>query len=218
MIATFLAMVLSLLGACRNADDPSPTFTPIVTPAAQASSATSTDSRNDAATATPDSAAVESALLAVQAFDSEDLSTIAALNEIVVDDAGVVTALAPHLASSDDETRWAALYVIALLADSDEDVELLALALEDSVTSHRVIAAGSLAGLGYVDALPVLIVGLSDNASLPFDTFGREVKDLALEALTAFTTQAFEDPESWEMWWESVRDRLVWDGAGYVAP
>lgn len=169
-----------------------------------------------AATSTPDPQG-EEALAVVEAFNPEDEDAIFKLNELVYDDRNVVPVLAPLLEHGDPNRRWAALYVIALLSDTDEEIEILMPVLEDENEAFRVIAAGSLSGKGIVMSIPVLIEGLSSEEQLPFSDPPRLAADLAREALEYYSGQTFTDPTEWQNWWTTVRDSIRWNGEHYVA-
>ncbi len=158
----------------------------------------------------------EQAVAAVTRFDPADLeASIERLNQVAFGDPSLVSEVAPFLEDGEAVRRWAAVYVVALLVD-EENARFLRLALQDPDPANRVIAAGSLAGLGVVDALPVLIEGLGSEDFLPYHDPPKAVAALAREALEAHTGQAFATPAEWEAWWEEVQGTIRWDGERYV--
>ncbi len=161
-------------------------------------------------------AAAERAVAAVEAFDPADPSTIVRLNEIYRQGEDVVAALAPLLEHGDRDRRWAAVYLAGLLTDTAAEAETLRGALADPDPVIRIIAAGSLAGLGRVDALRVLVDGLGVDAPLfPHPNANLPASDLALETLTFYTGQEFSDPGAWRAWLSQTLDRLTWNGEAY---
>lgn len=171
-------------------------------------------------TPTVDLAAAEAAREAVEGFDPEEPEAFARLNQIVVEDPDIVPELAPYLEDDDPERRFAALYVAALLADSEAEAELLKPALEDPLPGYRVMAAGSLIGLGAIEAIPVLIDELENDEPLPYDKFNRPIWDLAQEALAAYIgwdEMNLATQEQWQGWWDGYPgENLIWDGEKYV--
>jgi len=158
----------------------------------------------------------EEAVAAVEGFDPARPDSMDRLNQVVARGGDVISVLEPFVAGPDPIRTWAALYVVALLADSESDADVLAPLLLDPDPANRVIAAGSLAGLGRKDALPVLIQGLGAEAALPYTDPPRSAADLAAEALVAYTAESFATPEAWRSWWDGVGERLRWDGERYV--
>jgi hypothetical protein len=161
----------------------------------------------------------EAAVAAVNEFDPGAEEPLARLNEVVRSGGDFVGDLTPTLedTSADPNQRWAALYLVALLTDTEEEIAVLKPMLEDDDEIFRTMAAGSLAGLGVTESLPVLIEGLSSEAELPYSHPPRPLSDYALATLEHYTGESFEDPADWEDWWERVERDITWDGEGYVA-
>ena len=155
---------------------------------------------------------------AVAAFDPGRLGAVGELNRVAGEaGADAVPALAPFIGDPDPNRRFAALYVVARVARSRTDLDVLARALTDPVPAYRVIAAGSLAGKGEVRSLGVLVDALDPGGpTLPYSDPPRPAADLAREALEAYTGQKFPDAAGWKAWWASVKDRIRWDGKRYV--
>lgn len=168
--------------------------------------------------AAPDPMSPQEVVQAVEAFDPSDLDAgLARLNQAALrGEAGSVLAIAPALEAGDPASRWAAVYVAALLAETSEDAAALEVALVDSEPSLRVVAAASLIGLGQKEAIPVLIESLDSRDELPYSDPPEPVSGLARLALEAYTGQSFDDSAGWFIWWESVEDGLTWDGERYV--
>ncbi len=163
-----------------------------------------------------DAAAASEAVAAIQSFDPTKPGSIHRLNAAAVERSGVVSAVGPYLRDSNLDRRFAAIYIVELVAQNNQDARILSTALSDPNLGYRVIAAGSLAGLGDVRSIPVLIEGLASPASLPYDDPPRQLADLAKEALEAYTGKHFPDLLGWRSWWEAVKDRLHWNGTAYV--
>jgi hypothetical protein len=161
----------------------------------------------------------ETAVDAVESFDPAEEDPVARLNEVVLAGGDFVPDLAPVFENEDADpnSRWAALYLIALLTDTDADIAVLTPVLEDEDEIFRVMAAGSLAGLGVTESLPVLIEGLSSDAELPFSEPPRPLSAHARSTLEHYTGESFEDAADWEDWWDEVSSDIRWDGEGYVA-
>jgi hypothetical protein len=159
----------------------------------------------------------ERAVEAVEGFDPGSSVSIDGLNQAVARGGDVIPALEPFLTDPDPARKWAALYVVALLANSDVDADAIVPVLEDPDPANQVIAAGSLCGLGRKAALPALIEGLAADAALPYTDPPRPVSDLAAEALEAYTGETFETQGEWEAWWDEVSAEIRWDGERYVA-
>ncbi|GBD15978.1 hypothetical protein HRbin26_00873 [bacterium HR26] len=168
-------------------------------------------------TATPDAQVVARVRAAVEGFDPIEEATFHELNMLALERADMAATLAPYLEEPDSGRRFAAIYLLALVADTPEEIEALKVALDDPVFSYRVVAAGSLAGLGVVEALPVLVEAVGSDALLPYSEFNEPVDALAREALEAYTGQTFATAEEWRAWWERVKDTVHWDGTRYVA-
>lgn len=159
----------------------------------------------------------EMAVAAVRNFDPADSASLGQLNRVAASRADVVPALAPFLEDDDPIRRWAAVYAVAWLTDSPAEADQLLVALEDGDVANRVIAAGSLSGLGYVESLPVLIEGFGSDELLPYHDPPRQVAELAQEALEAYTGQTFADVADWRGWWDAVKGSIRWDVNRYVA-
>lgn len=154
---------------------------------------------------------------AVESFDPEDVDeSIVRLNDIIAADATELSELAPHLEAEDPDERWAALYVVAFRAETEEDIELLTPVLEDDDARFRVIAAASLFGIGVTDAGLVLIEGLSVDEALPYSHPPRPVSELATEALEYYTGETHDGAAAWQDWWDENGDSLTWDGEMYA--
>jgi hypothetical protein len=230
-LIVMLALMAALAGGCGGGDDGDPTDEPTAAPATSAA----TDAGDAGPTATTEPVATDSgqmaapgpeaeaALAAVEAFDPAELdASIERLNatlfpegELTTDN--VVALLAPLLVDEQPERRWAALYVVALAADSPQEAEALRAMLTDPEPIFRVHAAGSLARLGVVDALPVLIEGLDLEGGMPFSDPPLPVSDHARTTLEYYTGQSFPDAAGWRDWWEQTGEVLTWDGERFVA-
>jgi len=165
------------------------------------------------------SVTAKTAVDAVKSFDPAGEDSIARLNEIASSGGDFVPDLAPLLQDEDADPsqRWAALYLVALLTDSDEEIAVLKPVLEDSDEIFRAMAAGSLAGLGVTDALPVLIESLSSDQDLPFSDPPLPLSAHARLTLEHYTGESFDDAGGWQDWWDEVKGDIRWDGERYVA-
>jgi HEAT repeat protein len=200
--ATFLLVVLAVLAACGGSDSGDD------------------DQLVDAGEPSPlGTVTAETAVDAVESFDPAGEDPVARLDQVILAGGDFVPDLAPILEDEDTEpnSRWAALYVIALLTDTDEEIAVLEPMLEDDDEIFRVMAAGSLAGLGVTESLPVLIEGLSSESELPFSHPPRPLRAYARATLEHYTGESFEDAADWEDWWDEVSSDISWDGEGYVA-
>ncbi|MDZ4825187.1 MAG: HEAT repeat domain-containing protein [Actinomycetota bacterium] len=173
-------------------------------------------SRTDgAATDTEDAPSTLDAASVVRDFDPSEPGAIAALNEVALG-SDAVSSLTPLLEDDDPITQWAALYVVAIqVTDHDAGAALVPL-LDDDDPITRVVAAASLSGLGYPEALPILASGLTESATLPYRDPPRPIAELAREALEAYTGRQFDDADSWQSWLEKAAP-LEWDGTSYVS-
>jgi hypothetical protein len=159
----------------------------------------------------------ESAIEAVESFDPADEEAVASLNNIVYDGGDYVPSLEPLLDSEDPNVRWAALYVIANLTDTEDEIGVLTPILEDDEVIFSVMAAGSLAGLGVVDAIPALIRGLSSTAELPYSDPPQPLSSFALLTLEHYTGETFDDADDWQAWWDDVGSSIAWEDGQYVS-
>jgi HEAT repeat protein len=200
--APFLLIVLAVLAACGGSDS------------------VDDDQLVDADQPSPlGTVTAETAVDAVESFDPAEEDPVARLDQVILAGGDFVPGLAPILQDEDAEPnrRWAALYLIALLTDTDDEIAVLKPMLEDDDEIFRVMAAGSLAGLGVTESLPVLIDGLSSTAELPFSEPPRPLSAYARATLEHYTGESFEDAADWEDWWDEVSSDISWDGEGYVA-
>jgi hypothetical protein len=160
----------------------------------------------------------DSAVEVAESFDPVEPGAVLALNEVVAagsEDA--VPELLELLDDGDPNRQWAGLYMALLLAEGDDDIELLRPLLTHDEPVYRAMAAGALAGEGEVNALPVLIEALSADAEFPYSDPPRPLATYAQAALEGLTGESFADASGWENWWQDVQGSLSWDGATYVA-
>jgi hypothetical protein len=227
-----LTLLLSaiILGGCLSESDGGEASAPTATPTTSGIDATPTATAvehgtptvdAEDATAPPDPEAMQARAI-VESFDAGSDDAIHQLNLLAFPDgqpnpADIVPALAPLLEDEDPDRRWAALYVVALATDTPEEIEVLRGSLDDPELDYRVQAAGSLAGLGVVEALPVLIEGLSAGWDMPHSEPPLAVSEHARRTLEHYTSQSFEDQAAWQDWWEQIQDSIQWDGERYVA-
>jgi hypothetical protein len=194
---------------------PSPTRTPTPRPSPTPTATPTpgpTPTPEPTPTLTPD--AIE-AITAVQAYDPNDPATQARLDQIVDRGGDVVPALGFLLRDENPDRRWAALYVIVPLARSEHDIAVLRQALADPIPGFRVYAAVPLASRGVIEALPVLIEGLTLTEALPYGDSPRSLAQISRLTLEFYTGETFATPAEWAAWWERVRDNIEWSGAGY---
>jgi HEAT repeat protein len=160
----------------------------------------------------------DTALEVAEAFDPAEPDTVLALNDVVA--AGSDDAVPDLLALLNDEDanrQWAGLYLALLLTDSEDEIELLRPLLTHEEPVFRAMAAGTLAGLGEVESLAVLVEALASDADLPYSDPPRRLADYARIGLEALTGEEFADASGWERWWQEAEGNLTWDGEGYVA-
>ena len=176
------------------------------------------DSGDDGQSSPAGTVTAETAVDAVQSFDPEENDAVARLNEVAYAGGDFVPDLAPLLEDEDAEPnqRWAALYLIALATDTDEEIAVLKPVLDDPEPIFQAMAAGSLAGLGVTDALPVLIEALSSDADLPFSEPPRPLSAYARLTLEHYTGESFDDAGGWEDWWDDAESGIRWEGGEYV--
>lgn len=227
-LLTVALLGVALLASCAGGDGDDPTAEPPATPAATASESATTPTEpgepaatDSDATSMPDPAA-EAAREIVESVDLVADEAFLTLNDLAFPDgdlsqADIVPGLAPLLDDEDPGRRWAALYVVALVTDSPGEIAVLLTVLEDPEPIFRVHAAGSLAGLGEVDALPALIAGLELEGDMPYSDPPLPVADHARMTLEHYTGQAFSDVAGWQAWWEQVGGDLTWDGQRYAS-
>ena len=199
--ATFLLVFLSVLAACGGSDSGDD------------------DQLVDADQPSPlGTVTAETAVDAVESFDPAEEDSVAKLNEIASSGGDFVAELAPLFedADADPNSRWAALYLIALGTDTDEEIAVLKPVLENDDPIFQVMAAGSLAGLGVTESLPVLIEGLSSEEDLPFSDPPRPLSAFARATLEEYTGESFEDAADWEDWWDDVGADIRWEDGQYV--
>jgi len=157
------------------------------------------------------------AVAAVRGFDAADIpASLDRLNSASFGDAALVPGLAPFLKDPDPIRRWAGTYLVALLVDKGT-AHFLTPVLQDSQPALRVIAAGSLAGLGVSEALPVLIDGLGTDALLPYHDPPKAVAAFARQTLEALTGKKFITQAEWRDWWAGIGAKIRWNGERYVA-
>lgn len=160
----------------------------------------------------------DTAVEVAESFDPAQPGAVLALNDVVaVGSDEPVSDLLQLLDDEDTNVQWAGLYMALLLAESDEDVELLRPLLTHNEPVYQAMAAGTLAGHGVVEALPVLVEALSSEAELPYSDPPRPLATYAQAALEALTGESFADVSGWESWWQDVQGSLEWDGESYVA-
>lgn len=199
--ATFLLVFLAVLAACGGSDSGDD------------------DQLVDADQPSPlGTVTAETAVDAVESFDPAEEDPVARLDEVILAGGDFVPDLAPILEDEDTEPnrRWAALYLIALLTDTDDEIAVLKPMLEDDDEIFRVMAAGSLAGLGVTESLPVLIEGLSSESELPFSHPPRPLSAHARSTLEHYTGESFEDAADWEDWWDDVSADIRWEDGQYA--
>ncbi|HUG15744.1 MAG TPA: HEAT repeat domain-containing protein [Thermomicrobiales bacterium] len=192
---------------------PGPTATPRATPTPSATPEP-TQTPTPEPTPTPDPAVLE-AVAAVLAFNPNDPATLARLDEVIARGGNIVPALEFLLHDENPDRRYAALYVIVPLTRTPADIAVLKVALGDPNPGFRVIAAGALIGRGVVESIPVLIEGLSLQQGLPYSDPPRPLAQFSRQALEFYTGESFDTPDAWRAWWDSVRERIYWTGAGY---
>ena len=222
-------LVTALLAGCAGGETDDETAAPVVNTVAGTSEAAPTGS---AAPSTTVSAAVaeatsppgpeaEAAREIVEQFDPDADDAFLTLNDLAfpggeTNQANIVPALAPLLEAGDANRRWAALYVIALISNTPEEIAVLQTALNDPEPVYKLHAAGSLAARGVVESLPVLIDGLELEADMPHSEPPLPAAAHARLTLEHYTGQTFPDLVGWRAWWEQVGGDLTWDGQRYT--
>ena len=128
------------------------------------------------------------------------------------------------LSSEQWPERFAAIYFLGLVID-ESNAAILVKSLGDKDERLRVMAAGSLIGLGEKRSIPVLIDAISSEELMPFSRPSTPLALLSADALPHFTEGDFELLESkdsvslgeaadkWKQWWKSKGDDLEWAAA-----
>ena len=138
------------------------------------------------------------------------------------DPASVRKAALARITDNDPKTRYAALYALALSADTG-NVDTLAEFLTSSAADERLLAAAALAGLRDKRSLPALIAALDEKEPLTYREAGERASTFAQKQLLYFTDQDFglkgaRTPEEiastkpeWQHWWEMAGDSVHYD-------
>lgn len=162
----------------------------------------------------------------LEAFDpaSNPDEGFGALNRLVAEQPALAAEVAAGLLGAEEaDTRYAAVYVLALTAVDREEVGALRTVLESDTPHLRAIAATSLLGLGELGAIPVLIELLVATDEIPASRPSMFVDRFSSEALTAYTGENFgvveaagstarmRAQERWRSWYARVRDTLHWN-------
>lgn len=162
----------------------------------------------------------------LKAFDpaSNPDEGFGALNRLVAEQPALAAEVAAGLLTAEEpDTRYAAVYVLALTAVDREEVGALRTVLRSETPHLRAIAAASLLGLGELAAIPVLIELLAATDEIPASRPSAFVDRFSSEALTAYTGEDFgvveadgsmariEAQQRWRDWYASVRDTLRWN-------
>lgn len=170
--------------------------------------------------------AQETAVPILEAFDASDASFQSLHAALDSDPEGLIVQAQAAMASSDIETRFAAVYALGLAVD-ETHTALLRPALQDPDLALRVIAAGALIGLGEPESIPVLVEALGSDDLLPYSHPSRPVWMFADATLGAYTGMDFGVPAgaedqrgataaAWQDWWEENGASLTWDGEAWV--
>jgi hypothetical protein len=166
----------------------------------------------------------------LETFDpnTDPESGFASLNRFAAERPGLAADTAQGLVEArEDDTRYAAVYVLGLTADGEDELEALRRVADDPLSYLRAIAAGALIGVGEVDAIPALIDLLVATDEIPGSLPSTFVDRFASDVLTSYTGQDFGVREArgsaaraeaqgrWRDWFESVRGTIRWDpGSG----
>ena len=158
--------------------------------------------------------------------DSDPEGGFASLNRFAAERPTLAADTARGLVEAEeDNTRYAAVYVLGLTADAEDERQALRGALDDRLSYLRAIAAGSLIGLGEAGAIPVLIDLLAITDEIPGSLPSTFVDRFASDTLTAYTGEDFGVMEArgseararaqarWRDWFDSVRGSIRWDPA-----
>ncbi|CAN5788394.1 hypothetical protein BH23CHL2_BH23CHL2_23550 [soil metagenome] len=226
---TTVFLVTTLLAGCAGGETNNETDGPVVNTVTGTSEAAPTGAAEPSATVSSTGVEAtslpgpeaEAARAVVEQFDPDAEDAFLALNDLAFsggepNQANIVPALAPLLEDDDGARRWAALYVIALISNTPEEIAVLQTVLDDPEPLYRLHAAGSLAARGVVEALPVLIESLELEADMPYSEPPLTAADHARTTLEHYTGQTFPDAAGWRAWWEQVGGDLTWDGQSYA--
>lgn len=155
----------------------------------------------------------------IESFDPERSpdGSFALLNALVTEEPQLSARAAASLIEDErGHTRFAATYVLGITADEPDELDALALVLDDPAPYLRAIAAGALAGAGREAALPVLAALVEEEEEIPFSD--QAISRLALETLRHYTGQDLDSVSAWEAWLAKTGP-LRWDStAGRYEP
>lgn len=135
-----------------------------------------------------------------------------------------------ELDAGDPETRYGALYAVALTAEGTEAIDTLIAALSSPNVNERMLASGSLIARGEKAAFPVLIEMLGSDEQLAFRDppqmawqFARFVliqytdEDMGLLGPAPFAAdRAVAAQPAWRDWWISSGASLEFDALDQV--
>jgi hypothetical protein len=162
----------------------------------------------------------------LEAFDpnADPDDGFGALNRLAAEQPDLAADVARGLLDAEEaNTRYAAVYVLALTAEAPDEVEALRSALDADEAHLRAVAGGSLIGLGEAAAIPALIELLTATDEIPGSKPSTFVDRFSSVALTTYTGEDFgvleaggsrarqEAQQRWRDWFESVRESLRWD-------
>jgi hypothetical protein len=128
-----------------------------------------------------------------------------------------------HLHDADPNRHFAAVYALALTAESGRGSTELAQLLTATSTTDRLLAAGSLLSIGDKSGIPVLIDALSSTDEVAFSSPGQFGFEFAQAELLYFTTQDFglrsatgpaavaATQAAWRQWWTAQSTALRFD-------
>ena len=143
-------------------------------------------------------------------------------DQLLRDRAGLRSAALAHFSDSDSNTRYAALYALALAGKGPESTRALTSALASSDEDRRILAGMALIGAGVKASIPVLIAELASGHRVAFGEPPVEAWEAVRPNLLRYTHQDFglrraRTPHdarltsgAWRRWWSLHGASLRW--------
>jgi len=145
------------------------------------------------------------------------------LNQQILDNPGEMAAAAmQQLGTEDQPIRFAALYVLANTAESEEHLNALRGFLDSEIAGERLLSAEALLVRGEKEAIPALIAALNSEEDLIYSLPVQQAWERARNLLLLFTIEDFglADADSlasvagaqlaWQSWWQQNGGALQW--------
>lgn len=179
-------------------------------------------------TATPPDMTNQTIDTIISSFDETYPDSFNSVEDIVALGPEAIPTMLTVVEKDDIYSKWAAIYTLSRIGyNQDEQTRAeinskLKDEFDNNVTSIRIMAAGVVTIFGDKEGIPVLIDGLHYNHILLKSEPPRLICDYSSEVLIYYTGQDFgyqcnidtvdEDAiKDWEDWWETNKDRILWD-------